>query len=262
LSGMSREEAPGRHFQKEYKEGGTMEYYTRFKMELSALAGRMMGEKVRIVSAKSLSSDEAIGRPDRTDFPLLKGREVLMEAVFRGSRGHAFTDMPGEFQGTLRDIAGLALKTNFERALFIAALNAVMRDAGRASNTVHCRDKAPRECARRLPAFVSGRFGRPRIAFVGYQPAMIEELSKSFALRVVDLDQQNIGGERFGLTIEGPENTGDILSWGDIILATGSTCVNGTITSFLNRKPVVFYGVTVAGPAAIHGYDRFCPCSG
>ena len=126
-----------------------------------------------------------------------------------------------------------------------------MRNLGRISNTVHCKDSGPKRCAEQLPAFVTAHFGKPKIAFVGYQPAMIEQLSQFFDLRVVDLDQDNIGAQRFGLVIEGPEKTEDMLSWGDIILATGSTCVNGTIVSFLNKKPVVFYGVTVAGPAGL-----------
>jgi len=102
-------------------------------------------------------------------------------------------------------------------------------------------------------------FGKPRIAFIGYQPAMIERLSASFEFRVVDLDRDIIGAKRFGLIIEGPESTADVLEWSDIILATGSTCVNNTIADFLNKKPVIFYGVTIAGFAFVYGYRRFCP---
>lgn len=239
-----------------------MEYYGKLKTELKDLAGRMMDEMVNVVSARPLSPEEAIGKPDRTDYPILKGKEVMVEAVFRGARAHAFTDMPGDFHGTLQEIMDLALETNFERAVFIATFNAVMRDAGKAANTVHCRNSEPRQCAKQLPAFIADHFGKPKISFVGFQPAMIEELSKTFQLRVIDLDEDNIGADRLGLLIEGPENTEEVLSWGDIILATGSTCVNGTIVSFLNKRPVVFYGITVAGPAALYGYQRFCPCSG
>ena len=239
-----------------------MEYYGKLKTELKALSARMMDETVKVVSTRPLSPEEAIGKPDRTDFPILKGKEVMVEAVFRDARAHAFTDMPGDYQGTLQEILDLDLRSNFERAVFLATFNAVMRDAGQISNTVHCKDSEPRQCAKQMPAFVAEHFGHPKIAFVGYQPAMIEELSQSFSLRVIDLDEDNIGTDRFGLIIEGPVKTEDVLSWGDIILATGSTCVNGTIVSFLDKKPVVFYGVTVAGPAALYGYHRFCPCSG
>lgn len=236
-------------------------YYDALKAELAEMAGPMLGDAIRVVSARPLSPEEAIGKPDRTDFPILKGKEVMVEAVFRESRAHAFTDMPGDFKGSLQDLLNLDLRDNLERALFIAGFNAVMRHFGRASNTVHCKDKDPKTCAEQLPAFIEENFGKPKIAFIGCQPAMIDKLSETFSLRVVDLDEDNIGAHRFGLVIEGPEKTEDVLSWGDIIVATGSTCVNGTIVSFLGRKPVVFYGVTVAGPAALHGYRRYCPCS-
>jgi hypothetical protein len=233
--------------------------YSLLKTEMTQMAAQMMGEPVRVVSARPLSPEEAIGRPDRTDFPILKGKEVMVEAVFKDGRGQAFTDMPGNFQGTLQNLLDLGLRNNFERAVFIAGFNAVMCHLGGASNTVHCKDGEPKACADELPAFVEKHFGKPKIAFIGYQPAMIEKLSGSFELRVVDLDKDNIGTSRFGLVIEGPEKTDEVLEWGDIILATGSTCVNGTMTEFLNKKPVVFYGISAAGPAALHGYRRFCP---
>jgi hypothetical protein len=237
------------------------DYYNVLRLELAKLTEHISAETLKVVSARALSPEEAIGKPDRTDYPILKGKEVMVEAVFRDARAHAFTDMPGDYQGSLKALVNLELKNNFERAVFIACFNAVMRHFGLISNTVHCKDSAPALCAQKLPDFIEADFGKPKIAFVGYQPAMIEKLSESFQLRVLDLDKTNIGAHRFGLVIEGPENTNDVLSWGDIILATGSTCVNGTIVSFLNEKPLVFYGITVAGPAMLHGYRRFCPCS-
>jgi len=239
-----------------------MNYYKRLKAQLTQTAGEMMDEAVTVVSAKTLTPEQAIGRPDRKDFPLLKGKEVMVEAAFRGVRAHAFTDMPGDFRGSLQDLMDFDLKNNFERAVFIAGFNAVMRHSGLVSNTVHCKDSDPRRCAEQLPGFVTERFGMPKISFIGYQPAMIEALSRSFDMRVIDLDKDNIGANRFGLVIEGPENTGDVLSWGDTILSTGSTCVNDTIASFLDKKPAIFYGVTIAGPAMVYRYRRFCPCSG
>lgn len=236
-------------------------YYDPLKDELKRLAGSMMNEEITIVSARPLTPEEAIGRPDRSDFPILKGKEVMVEAVFRGKKGQAFTDMPGNFQGTLLDLYHLDLNNNFERAIFIAGFNAVMCYSGKAPNTIHCKDKEPRKCAEQLPGFVKAHFGARKIAFAGYQPAMIETLAPLFSMRVIDLDQDHIGASRFGIVIEGPEKTEEVLSWGDIILATGSTCVNDTITTFLEKKPVVFYGTSVAGPASIYRYRRYCPCS-
>ena len=236
-----------------------MDVYGVVKTEFTKIAEGMMDEHIAVVSARTLTAKEAIGTPDRDDFPLLKGKEVMVEAVFRDAKGHAFTDMPGKFEGTLRDITELPLESNFQRAVFIASFNAVMRALGLIEGSVHCRDKEPASCARQLVEMVREKFGNPRIAFVGFQPAMIEQLANSFSIRVVDLDKDNVGKEKFNLVIEGPESTEDILSWGDIILATGSTCVNGTITKFIGNKPVIFYGVSVAGVAKACGLDRYCP---
>jgi len=134
-----------------------------------------------------------------------------------------------------------------------------MRELGEITGTVHCRDKEPAACADELVDYVRERFGQPRIAFVGFQPAMIERLSRVFEMRVLDLDEDNIGKNKFGLVIEGPDSTEEALAWSDVILATGSTCVNGTITRFVGIKPVIFFGVSVAGPAKICGFDRYCP---
>lgn len=235
--------------------------YSFVKAELLRIAAHFMDETIDVVSARPLSVEEAIGQPDRNDFPLQKGKEIMIEAGFRGARGQAFTDMPGNFHGSFEDLVALDLQNNFERAVFTAGFNAVMRHLGRVSTTVHCKDGKPKTCAEQLPDFVKMRFGVPKIAFIGYQPAMIEKLSGSFPLRVIDLDADNVGSERFSIVIEGPEKTQEALMWGDIILATGSTCVNNTITSFLDKKPVVFYGVTIAGPAELYGYTRYCPCS-
>jgi uncharacterized protein (DUF4213/DUF364 family) len=238
-----------------------MEFYETIQSELKQVAGNELDETIHVLSARTLSAKEAIGNPERKDYPLLKGKEVMIEAVFKGSKGHAYTNMPGDFSGLLREIVQMPLTTNFHRAVLVASLNAVMRSHGLITNTTHCKDGEPETCAQQLSDTIKTRFGHPKIAFVGFQPAMIAHLSESFKLRVVDLDEDNIGKEKFNIVIEGPDNTEDILSWSDIILATGSTCVNTTIIKFLNKNPVIFYGVTIAGIAKSYGFERYCPCA-
>jgi len=46
------------------------------------------------VFVKTLSPEEAIGTPGRRDFPIVIGKERVVEAEFRGSKAHAFTDSP------------------------------------------------------------------------------------------------------------------------------------------------------------------------
>jgi hypothetical protein len=235
-----------------------LDIYEKLKDELRRLTGDSMDERVSVVSARVLSPKEAIGETGRDDYPLLKGKEAMIEAMFKGVKGHAFTDMPGAFEGVIRDVIALPLENNFERAVFIATLNAIMREAGLITGTVHCRDDEPARCARELVGYVREKFGSPRIAFVGFQPAMIERLAEIFEIRVLDLDEDNIGKKKFGVVIEGPAATEDVLAWGDVILATGSTCVNGSITRFIGQKPVVFFGVSGAGITKVLGFERYC----
>jgi len=218
-------------------------------------------ELVEVVSARPLTPQEAIGSPGRADFPLLKGKEVMIEAHFRGSRGQAFTAMPGEYCGTLEEVLGRPLATDFDRALVVATANALLRHLGLVSGTVHCRDEGPKECAARLVDYLAGRFGSPRVAVIGLQPALVAALAGRLPVRVTDLDPENVGRVRAGVRVEGAENTGEVVGWADVVLATGTVLVNGTIARILSHKPTVFYGVTIAGAAALLGYERYCPCS-
>ena len=220
----------------------------------------LMSSKVEVVSARTLTPQEVIGKPERDDFPLLKGKEVMLQADFKGSLGQAFTDMPGNYSGSLREILTMSLDNNFKRAIFIAALNAVLRYLNYISKTVHCKDKEPGECAAHLVDYVKELFGNPHIAFIGMQPAMVEALAANFKIRVVDLDPNNVGQKRCGVLIEDVAHTKEILSWAEVILATGTTVVNDTLTPLLIEKPIIFYGVTIAGVAYLKGYEQYCLC--
>jgi hypothetical protein len=216
------------------------------------------GEEV-IVRAATLSPEQAIGNPEDKDYPIVKGVERLMQAEFRKGRGQAFTDRYGNFSGRLADIAAMDLNNNFRRAVFISSLNAVMRQLGLIDRTVHCKDEQPRECSLELVKHIKANYGQPRIAMVGFQPRMVEALAKEFELRVTDMDRENIGREKFGVTIDDPAKTGENLDWCDIALVTGTTVVNGTIEQFQINKPVIFYGVTISGAARLADLNRFCP---
>ncbi len=219
------------------------------------------GEEV-IVRATALSTEQAIGNPEDKDYPLVRGVERLIQAEFRGSRGQAFTDMYGDFTGRLSEIAEMDLQNNFRRAIFISSLNAVMNHLGLVTQTVHCKDKQPRECATELASYIEKSYGQPRVAMVGFQPRMVEALAKQFELRVSDMDRDNIGQEKFGVKIDDPRQTAENLKWCDIALVTGTTIVNDTIDQFITSKPVVFYGVTISGAAKLLGLNRFCPFGG
>lgn len=189
------------------------------------------------------------------------GRGDIIEATFQGAGGQAFTDMPGRYSGCLHDVLSLNLSNSFERAVFVASMNAVMRHIGYVSNTIHCTGKEQEACAEELCEFMQKCYGRPRIALIGFQPTMAAGLAGLFQLQIVDFDIENIGKEAFGVAILGPEKADDAIRCSDLAFVTGSTVVDGTIERFIRGKSVIFYGVTIASVAEMCGYARFCPCS-
>ena len=103
-------------------------------------------------------------------------------------------------------------------------------------------------------------YGPVKIALVGLQPAMLDNLKEDFPIRVLDLNEKAIGSEKYGIEIEdGREKMEEVLSWADIYLVTGSTITNGSIVNYLGQdKPVIFYGTTIAGAAYLNNYKRLC----
>jgi uncharacterized protein (DUF4213/DUF364 family) len=205
---------------------------------------------------------EAIGTPKREDFPLLKGKERIVEARFKESRGQAFTDAYVQFSGDLKEVLSIDLTNNENRAIFIAAMNAVMNHLGMVEGTTHCKDEEPETCSRELVDYISKNFGDPKIAMIGYQPQMVETLTGRFTIRVTDLNRENIGTVKEGVEIlDGEKDLDETVEWSDLVLATGSTIVNGTIERIVKaagHRPLIFYGITIAGPAKLLGLNRFC----
>jgi hypothetical protein len=211
------------------------------------------------IKCKPLSVEEAIGSPDHDDYPIVKGKEVMMAATFNGAVGQSFTD---EYTDISLSVDGLLeldhTKTN-ERAIFIAGLNAVYRSLQLCEKTIHCKDKEPVACAKNL--IEQPQFSGKKMLLAGLQPRFLEYLAEQNTMRALDLDPDNVGTEKFGVRIESGENFEDGLDWCDMIFATGSTIVNGTITHFLNcGKPAVFFGVTISAPAKILGLSSYCHC--
>ncbi|OGP62330.1 MAG: hypothetical protein A2V65_05295 [Deltaproteobacteria bacterium RBG_13_49_15] len=213
------------------------------------------------VRARALTTEEAIGNPEADDFPLQKGKERLMQAKFFQSLGQAFTDQYGDFEGTLGDILNGSLENNFRRAVFVSTVNAVLRYLGRIDKTIHCRDREPADCATELASYIKRNYGIIKIALIGFQPRMVESLAAQFSLRVLDMDQDNIGARKFHVTIEGAEKTDETVGWADLVVVTGTTLVNGTIANFLGKKHNFFYGTTISGVAHLMNWKRFCPRS-
>ena len=237
--------------------------YSKIKEIFSEIvkSNELWKEKVT-VKAKVLTPYEALGNPERSDFPLLKGKEKIMQAEFKGSYGQAFTDMYGDYESTLESIMNMDLSNNYRRAIFISTINAVMRYLNLIEGTTHCRDDNPEFCGKDLVKYVTAKYGSPKIAFVGFQPALIEHCSKTFKVKALDLDKNKIGKKKFNVIIlDGEKELDNVLKWCDLAIVTGSVFVNGTASGIINQmgnKPILFYGVTVSGVAELLNLDRFC----
>jgi hypothetical protein len=236
--------------------------YHQLKNKAAAIFDRhgLMGDTVRI-KARALSAEEAIGHPEGDDFPIQKGKERLMQAIIDGAAGQAFSDRFGDYEETLEAILETPLSNNFRRAIFVASINAALRRLGLIEKTVHCRDQGPGQCALALADHLQGRYGKVNISIIGFQPRMVETLSSRFPIRVLDMDADNIGKRKFGAVVESPKTAQTAMAWADLLLVTGTTLVNGTLTDFLGPKPVLFYGTTIAGAAYLMGWNRFCESS-
>ena len=182
------------------------------------------------IKCKPLSVKEAIGTPDHDDYPIVKGKEVMMAATFNGASGQAFTDEYTDISLSVDDLLNIDHTKTSERAIFIAGLNAVYRSLQLCDKTIHCKDKEPVECAENL--ILQPQFSGRKILLVGLQPRFLEYLVGKNTVRVLDLDPDNVGTQKFGVKIESGEKFEEALDWCDMIFATGSTIVNGTITSF------------------------------
>jgi len=236
---------------------------------IEIVAAHDLNEVELQVRAKALTPEEAIGTPGRRDFPIIEGKERVIEAVVLGARGQAFTDSPSEFTGKLKEVTGLVLSTNQYRALFIATLNATLRSLGMVEGTVHCKDDEPEKCAQEIASF-SRKSGARSIGLVGLNPAIANALVGEFgveSVRIADLNRQNIGQRKFGVEIlDGRSKTGDLIHVSDMVLITGTTLVNGTFNDLWNtvkeeKKMAMLYGVTAAGVCKLMNFPRICPCA-
>ncbi|MCK5241745.1 hypothetical protein KAR34_04765 [bacterium] len=212
------------------------------------------------VRAKVLSPEEAIGNPEHNDYPIQKGRERLMQAEYEGAFGVAFTDMFGNYEGSLYEIINMELNSNFRRAIFVATINAVLCRLGLIDKTGHCKDAGPVNCQKQVVGFIKERFENPKIFMIGLQPRLLEALSSEFELRATDLDENNIGKEINQVKVESVEAAEKNIKWCSLIFATGSTFVNETYQPLMAAgKPAIFFGVTGAGPVYLLNQKRYCP---
>ncbi|WP_456419652.1 Rossmann-like domain-containing protein [Methanocaldococcus infernus] len=194
------------------------------------------------------------------DYPLVTGKEVLLRAYLKGCKGEAFTDKPIEFEGTIREV----LERNNIQEL-VAVLNAVMKYLNLTDKTEHCKGDEPERCAKELAKMLKEE-NIKRVGIIGFQPAFVKELVKTFGAEnviVSDLNPENVGKVKYGVKVIHGSNNEELIKKSDIVLATGSTIVNGTFEEIYNlakkyNKRIIFYGTTIAGISKLLNLERFC----
>ena len=226
------------------------------------IKNNLFNEQIEI-EMRPLKPEEAIGYPRRDDYPLLQGKEVLVEAEFKNAKGQAFTDEPFDFKGSVKNIFELPLNTNRNRALFISSLNAILKFLNLINGTIHCKNDEPEECAGEVANFLYKKFGKIKIALVGMQPGFAEALIKKFGknnITILDLNYKNFDRIFNGVKIKNSKlYLEEVLKNNDITLATGSTIVNDTIDNVIKfSKDTFFYGTTIAGSAKLLNIKRLC----
>ncbi len=221
------------------------------------------------VVATPLTPEEAIGTPGRRDYPILLGKERVVESRVLGSRGQAFTDSAQEFVGSVADVIALELTTSQQRAIYVATLNAVFAHLGRADATVHCRHDEPEECGLQIALQLYDRYGAANVGLIGLNPAIAQHLTTVFGpdqVRITDLNPDNVGKTRFGVGVwDGATQVNELIDESDVVLVTGTTLINGTFDAIYQRcrdqgRDCLVFGVTAAAVAALVRFERICPC--
>lgn len=222
-----------------------------------------MESEATFIRVRGLKPEEAIGKPCRVDYPLLKGREVMLQAEVRGAYGQAFTDEPSDYLGDLSSLHMMTLNTNRDRALLVAAINATYKYLDLVTNTRHCINEGPELCGEKVATELNSIFyPNTNIAIIGFQPALVYHISRSLKnFRVTDMDPDNIGRTKEGVTIEPYKSNRKVIAWSDVVIATGSTLCNNTIDDIIDwsrEKHLFFYGVTVSVAAYEFNFRRIC----
>ncbi|APG26397.1 hypothetical protein A7E78_00040 [Syntrophotalea acetylenivorans] len=245
-----------------------MDVLQQAQQQLAVLCAEAHINPALPVMVRCLTPDQAIGVEASEEFVIKKGQEKVIEAEFDGAAGQAFTDHPGNWQGSLDELLQLDLTSTSQRAIFTAGLNAVMRRLGRAVGTIHCKGEEPTQCGEKLTLELNDRFGVRRYGLIGLQPAIMQGMTNSFGtslVRVVDLNADNIGQKKSGVRVwDGQKDLDKLIEWCEVGVATGSTIVNGSINDLRERfakagKPLVFFGNTISGVAALQKLERVCP---
>ena len=252
-------------------------YYTLTKSFQELLDKRSIHEKtisvkveyaddsVKFTDSASASKDDAVkpvGDAVTSADSAAYGPEAKLVARYEGVIGECYTPYPGEFTGTLAQVAALDIENDpVSRSIYLAAMNAVMNKYELADDCRSCDEDEEVRCGEQIANQYKKNNGKVNVLLAGYQPHMMKSLAERFPLRVLDLDPENIGKTFFGVTVEdGKAAYAEATRWAEVVLCSGSSLANGTFFDYVKLpKDVMFYGTTIAGAARVLGLRRTCP---
>ncbi len=218
------------------------------------------------VSIRGLSVEEAIGKPERQDYPIQKSKEIMIQSDYQGYMGQAFTTNPTKFVGTLQEVFELDGKILSNRAILVATLNSLSAYLGFCQGTIHCHDQEPEECGKWIVEQLHSK--NYKIGMIGLNPAILQNLCEAgLTIRCSDLDAEFIGKNKFGCTIEdGSVVNQELIENSDFVLFTGSTLCNDSFDKIMDGiekhgKEYAVFGTTAAGVCGVLSLNRFCPLS-
>lgn len=198
------------------------------------------------------------------EYALTKGKEVLVRSQIKNSYGDAFTDKPKTFKGKLKKIPELAQGDKSDKAIFFSALNATLNEHGKIETPVHCKQGDPIKCGKKLVEHILNKFGKEKIAHIGYHPGHLEACSKTFKNYLTDLNPENIGKQKFRITVQNGTKNEEVIEKTDIACITSSSIVNGSLPQLLdwcekhNTEPII-YGVSGVSAVKLLNLNGFCP---
>ncbi len=208
-------------------------------------------------------------------YALIRGPEILLTCNVSGYYGQAFTVAPRKYQGKLLDIFKMDLSSIYNRGIFYAVLNALLRRMGIIEKSCHCSGNEPELCGKLLVNYIVKKYGLgTRILHIGYHPGHVRELYHVFRdnLLITDLGWDILWKSRNGRVIYDGMNNNVYIGNADIIIATGSSIINDTFWSILSSSiignvKIIIYGITGYGAAKLIQniipieIEAFCPFS-
>ncbi len=209
------------------------------------------------------------------EYVLIRGPEILLTCKFRGETVQVFTVNPKEFKGKVRDIITLDLSSMYNRSIFYAFSNALLKSLGLIEKTIHCKKDEPIKCSKLLVERLMVKYGlSKKILHIGYQPGHISELYKFYRenLLITDLRSDIVWKIKNNRLVYDGLLNNIYIGVTDIILVTASSVINSTFwnilsQAYLMRKHIIMYGVS-AGTMYyfINKYtpfkiELFCPSS-